>query len=437
MELLRDGARIGVVGGGPAGSLFSLFALKFAEERSLHLQITIYEGRDFRQAGTKGCNMCAGVLPRETVRDLESLGLEIPPGVVQAVITRYVYHTDQGSTEIENPDPETRILTVYRGGGPRLASESVSASFDHFLLESAIQRGVRLVPQFVRQILLEPHRQILTKTTADSYDLIVLACGVNSRPEIVPPHRYIPPRTERAIQDEITWSSGTRRPFDPHAIQVFNLHHSRITFGALIPKGHYLNVSLLGRRLKPQDLKEFMVSTHSRAILSDGFEFHCGCPPRVALSMARGYCGNGYVAVGDACITRLYKDGIGSALRTSREAARTAVCQGISERTFRKHYGAWCRRIRQDNQIGVLLFAINARIRKGKLISWALLHMLRREQRLPARRRINSRILWGLFTGDRTYREVLSMILQPAFPVRLFLAFLSVIKKRYLRGNLP
>ena len=57
---LEDGSRVGVIGGGPAGSLFAQFLLSFAERMELDLSVDIYEPRDFTKPGPAGCNMCGG-----------------------------------------------------------------------------------------------------------------------------------------------------------------------------------------------------------------------------------------------------------------------------------------------------------------------------------------------------------------------------------------
>jgi flavin-dependent dehydrogenase len=44
---LDDGSRIGVVGGGPAGSFFSYFLLEMSRRVGLDVAVDIYEPRDF------------------------------------------------------------------------------------------------------------------------------------------------------------------------------------------------------------------------------------------------------------------------------------------------------------------------------------------------------------------------------------------------------
>jgi len=44
---LSDGSRVAVIGGGPAGSLFSYYLLSLAETAGLELQLDLYEPQDF------------------------------------------------------------------------------------------------------------------------------------------------------------------------------------------------------------------------------------------------------------------------------------------------------------------------------------------------------------------------------------------------------
>ena len=49
-----DGARVGVIGGGPAGTLFVYFLLTFAERMDMDVTVDIHEPRDFGSAGPDG-----------------------------------------------------------------------------------------------------------------------------------------------------------------------------------------------------------------------------------------------------------------------------------------------------------------------------------------------------------------------------------------------
>ena len=109
---LRDGERIAVIGGGPAGSFFSYFLLKMADAIDLDIEVDIYEPRSFTQCGPAGCNHCGGVVSELLVQILAAEGINLPPSVVQRGIESYVVHMDVGDVEIERPAHEQRIAAL-------------------------------------------------------------------------------------------------------------------------------------------------------------------------------------------------------------------------------------------------------------------------------------------------------------------------------------
>jgi hypothetical protein len=80
---LESGSRVGVIGGGPAGSLFAYFLLRFARLLDLDIHLDIFEPRDFAQPGPAGCNMCGGIVSESLVQALAVEGIDLPPTVVQ------------------------------------------------------------------------------------------------------------------------------------------------------------------------------------------------------------------------------------------------------------------------------------------------------------------------------------------------------------------
>src|SRR6266508_2369994 len=117
--VLGNGSRIGVVGGGPAGSFFSYFLLDIAQRVGLDLTLDLYEARDFSVLGAAGCNMCGGIISESLVQTLAAEGIILPPTVVERGIDSYVLHMDLANVRIETPRHEKRIAAVHRGGGPR------------------------------------------------------------------------------------------------------------------------------------------------------------------------------------------------------------------------------------------------------------------------------------------------------------------------------
>ena len=139
--VLQDGSCIAVIGGGPSGSFFSIFALKMARMLGKELNITIFEPKDFTKDGPGGCNRCGGVISELLVQTLALEGITLPDSVVQRGINSYQLYTDFGRTSIATPAHEKTIATVYRGGGPKGTIGDDKDSFDKFLLDMAIEEG--------------------------------------------------------------------------------------------------------------------------------------------------------------------------------------------------------------------------------------------------------------------------------------------------------
>ena len=143
---LADGSRVGVIGGGPAGSFFAYFLLQVAQRVGLELQVDIYEARDFFALVPKGCNMCGGIISESLVQNLAAEGINLPPTVVQRGIDSYFLHMDVGSVRIETPMHEIRIAAVHRGAGPRgLQLPLRFRGFDGYLLELAEAQGAKVI----------------------------------------------------------------------------------------------------------------------------------------------------------------------------------------------------------------------------------------------------------------------------------------------------
>lgn len=410
---LRDGSRVGVVGGGPAASFFAITLLQFAREAGLDLELTIYEPRDFNQPGPKGCNGCAGILPGFVLREMEGLGLVLPPGVAQSPIDSYVLHVATGTLHAGAPDRDGHAISVYRGNGPRHFRSPLPASFDGFLLGEAERHGACLVRERVEEVCLAPQRWVRTAGGQRPYELLVLATGVKARNLTIRGGSYAPPTTQAMAQTEIFLGAEEVRDRFGSSIHVFLPRAAHLTFGTLVPKGAFVNVSLLGRELGPRSLAEFLRLPEVAAVLPPSPKRVCACHPRIAVSAARGCWGDGFVAVGDAAVTRLYKNGIGTALVTARQAARTAIHVGTSGQDFARGYAPLCRQIARDNMFGRLLFGLTGLLRRDGIFAHAFLETIAGEQDRPVAQRTLSRILWGMFTGSESYRGLTGMAARP------------------------
>lgn len=399
---LVNGSRVVIVGGGPAGSFTALHLLRLAAAAHLDLEITIFEARNFNRPGPGGCNKCAGILSSTLVRNLETLGLTLPPEVIQAKLHTYVLHLGDVELPIRQPDSTQCIISVYRGSGPRLGSPPLPRSFDGWLLEQAQIRGARVRRARVRTVRPGVRPAVVTVREILEADLVVVATGVNSRSPLDPAWGYRPPRTQSMAQDETLLPEGL---FD-NSVHVFFDYPPGLIFGALFPKGRYANISLLGQKLSTDAVSDFMEGHNLASLFPSGATMLCGCTPHIAVAPASKYYADRMVVVGDAAITRLYKDGIGVAYLTAEAAARTAIQRGISRRDFAAGYRPTCRGVARDNLFGRVLFRLWAFARRSPVLSNAWGRAILAEAELPPAAHVHTRVLWGMFTGDESYRQI-------------------------------
>jgi flavin-dependent dehydrogenase len=409
---LQENSRICIVGGGPAGSFAAIHLLDRAREASLRLDVRIFDPRFTREAlGIPSCKGCAGIVSANAVQAIESIGIRIPSDVIQETIEEYRVHILGRTIRLPQPHPGRRILSVYRGRGPRLHAGEPIESFDNFLLTEARARGAVYVPHLVRSVGWQDGPVVHTDAGSHPADLVVLACGVNGRPVTDPAFEYIPPPTETMAQDEIRKPPG----WPAHTVAAFFGEPKGLVFGALVPKRDYLNVSLLGYGMGPDPIREFFRAQRKpiSRYLTEPPESCCGCGPRVPLHAAVRYYGDRWVAVGDAAVSRLYKDGIFSAFTTSRTAMTTALESGIDAAAFESGYAPVARQIAADNRYGEILFGISTAILKNERLTAAFLYSLRVDERRPPGKKILARTIWGMLTGDESYRDLFRMSFRP------------------------
>ncbi len=417
---LPAGAHIAVIGGGPAGSFFALHALHFASQAGLALEVTIFEPRDFSRQGPWGCNMCAGLIPVGVLQQLTELDVTVPASVIRERINSYTLHTAAGTIHLPQPDPNSDVVSVYRGGGPRCAGPwPLPISFDGFLLDTARARGARLIPQQVVSVRLTPRPVVETRKERFPADLVVLAAGVNRRAIDLSDLGYRPPPRRQMAQTEICLGAAEVKRALNQSVHIFLPKDGSLTFGALTPKGPCINVSLLGDKLSPEAIAHFLALPEVADVLPGDAFLACGCRPRIAVEPASPLYADRFVAVGDAGITRLYKNGIGSALRTARQAAHTAVFHGVGAGDFAAGYGPLCREIAWDNRAGRFLFAFTRVFQHHRILTQPHLRSIQEEQSLPPEARFHSRLLWGMFTGAYPYRTLLRMACRPGLHWRL------------------
>jgi flavin-dependent dehydrogenase len=437
---LQDGSRVAVIGAGPAGSLFAYFLLDMAKRIDLSLDVDLWEPRGtFAKPGPAGCNMCGGIVSETLVQNLAIEGVALSPVVVQRGIDAYVLHTDVGSTRIETPLAEMRIGAVHRGAGPKDAKIARWESFDHHLQARALARGARLFTSRVDAVSREPDGRVRVEGrdgSAGTYDLVVGAVGVNSPAlklfEGLGIGYERPVTTKTLIREYFLGEEVIGRTLGS-AMHVFLLDVPRLEFAAAIPKGDYVTVAVLGEDIDDALVDAFLARPEVRACMPPGWDpavRSCQCMPSISVRGVTKPYADRFVFVGDAGVTRLYKDGIGAAYRTAKAAARAALFEGISEAAFARHFAPVCRSIAADNQIGKLAFAITHVARRFALLRRAMLRMAAAEQRRPGDLRPMSSVLWDMFSGSAPYRDIFLRMIRPAFLIRFAWAALASLWPR-------
>ncbi|MEO5376704.1 MAG: hypothetical protein H7832_02800 [Magnetococcus sp. DMHC-6] len=452
MAGLQNNDRVGIVGGGPSGAMTAYFLLELASRIDLNIHVDIYESRDFTLTGPRGCNMCAGVISESLVQILAAEGINLPPEIVQRGIDSYILHTTGlEPVYIETPADDLRIATVFRGSGPRIPTTNQQwSSFDGFLLALACRAGAHLITEKVENISLEEGRPcIRTKSGhAQTYELFVGAMGVNST--LAPENLaqllstdFAPALSTKGHVSEVFLGAELTQQYLGSSMHVFLLDIPKLKFAALIPKVEYVTICLLGESIEKEMVARFMDSPEVRSCFPPDFDWRkkkcgtqcpeiaCQCSPKLNIGPATKPYGNRLVLVGDAAVTRLYKDGIGAAYVSAKACAVTAIFLGVTEHDFAESYLPVCQRISKDNLIGKIIFYITIAYQKLFYLRRGMVTMVSDEKEMPSEFRVMSRVLWDTFTGSATYREIFLRTLTPRFFLRLFF---STIKGFWIRG---
>ncbi|MBF0400577.1 MAG: hypothetical protein HQL90_07390 [Magnetococcales bacterium] len=428
---LVNGSTVAIAGGGPAGTLTAIFLLDLAAKMRISLAVDIYEPKIFSATGPKGCNMCGGVISESLMQLLATEGILLPPSVVIDTINAYILHTDEESARIEAPRQEMRIATIFRGAGPQGSEKQQPLpwkSFDLFLLELALQKGARHLPHAVIGLERREGRPSVITASAPplSYDLLVGAVGINQSKNLQLFESfgfgYIRPQTTRAYVGELYLGAETVQSHLGHAMHVFLLNIPHLKFAAITPKGHYATLILLGDQIDAPLVEQFFQAPEVRKCLPEGWEIPvqpCHCQPQIQIGPPVHPFGDRVVMVGDACVSRLYKDGIGAAHRLAKRCALTALVHGVSEQDFNRHYWPSCRGLLWDNRLGHLLFAMDHLFRSSPLLRRGLMGVLKQEHSLSGHACPLSSAFWNTFTGSASYTRIARDMLRPTVLWRL------------------
>jgi flavin-dependent dehydrogenase len=419
--VLGDGSNIAVIGGGPAGSFFTFFALDLADRMGMDINIDVYEAKSFLKTGPAGCNHCGGIVSESLVQSLSAEGIVLPSDVIRRGIESYTLHLENGTTVIDTPFHEQRIASMFRGAGPLRSSDNTRKSFDGYLLELCQSKGARIVSEkVVDATSFDDGIEIKTKNSVKKYDLIVGASGLNPRTfgifqKVMPKFRL--PKTTKTYICEYQLGKETIDKHFGDSMHVFLLNLARIKFGALIPKGNYVTLVLLGESIDKEVVESFVQSEAVKSCFPKEAELKsinpCQCFPSINVRQAKNPFDDRVVMIGDTSSSKLYKNGIGAAYITAKAAAKTAIFDGISKQDFKKSFSPVCKNLDFDNGIGKLIFLVTTVIQKSSILKGGLFRMVVKEQQKENVKRKMSSVLWDTFTGSAPYTGILLRTINP------------------------
>ncbi len=252
------------------------------------------------------------------------------------------------------------------------------------------------------------------------YFLLVVAAGLNQKTllvfkKLIPP--FIPPQTTKAYISEFYLGQDLISQHFGNSMHVFVLDLPGIKFGALIPKGNFVTLVLLGTGITTDLADSFLNSQAVRDCFPEGILPQpinpCMCFPLINIKNARNPYADRVVLIGDSSSSKIYKNGIGAAYITGKAAANTVINQGISIQNFQKSFQPVCSRLDRDNAAGKLIFFTTTIIQKFDFLKKVLFQMVLKEQFKEKGKREMSMLLWDTFTGSAPYRDILLRSMNP------------------------
>jgi len=414
--------KIAIIGGGPAGSFCAIHLLRRAERLNKRIEVVIFDHKNFDRVGPGGCNLCAGVITRSMIENLKQMKVPITAEIIQRRIDGFVFISEGGSLEIKG-SPEERFYSVFRGGGPIDHSCPGEESFDYFLLKHAKEMGAVHIEEPVNDISRTGDRssKITVQYGRDGElhtDVVVGAFGVNStltkRFEEMG-FGYRAPKVIRVGQAELTLPKEFIDKTYRSRIKIFCLefpHCDKVKFVALTPKKGYVTASLIGKGVGEEEIKRVFADPRILAHFPQGWQLpqrYCKCFPRLPYQQARKPFSDGIVMIGDAHVSRFYKNGIGSAFNTASWAAENILDHGIRSTDFHDYYYLKCKEFYYgDNRVGRGLFRINDVIAKNRFLARIAVALTRGSKAQNIKEGgVLQQMLWSLFTGDLQYRDII------------------------------
>ncbi|MGB3861913.1 MAG: hypothetical protein WA915_07490, partial [Candidatus Aminicenantaceae bacterium] len=192
----------------------------------------------------------------------------------------------------------------------------------------------------------------------------------------------------------------------------------------------FITVTVIGKKDATKDIFQEFLNLKDIQGKIPAFKPHCSCYPKITVSPSKKPFTHRMVMIGDASFSRHYKNGIESAFLTARLAAETAIFYGLSVSSFKKHYFKQAKKlIIRDNTYGRLLFFINDFISSVPILMQSHLSLAKKQNQTGPPQKIRL-ILWNMFTGNISYRDIFKTSLDLKLQISLLFTALILLTKK-------
>ncbi len=439
-EPLKDGDKIIIVGGGPAGSFFALHLLRDARISKRRIDVTILEKKKPLHPIDdpwirRGCNFCAGGISPRLHSVLKEEGICIPQEIIQEEFS-YIWIQGLWKNVPLKVTKEARMLSVFRGSLPHKRTDS-GEGFDALLLRKAIDEGAHILSEEAQSVQYDPSGRLqitIKKPPAGvqvlNADFVAVSTGINADKD----------QNESSLFRSIKKLNPDYQPVKVRKSLIFELSVGRdylmkymnkevyfIEYGskslplehiALIPKRDFLTIALIGKRIdealpgdKQRIIKEFFLLPHIQRILphlhKPELSIACSCSPLMTVGPAKFPFADRLALIGDVAGTRLYKDGLYAAHITAKILAQTVLFKGMDKRTLASEYGVALKWLAEENRYGSRVFQCVRLTFGTALLSRIIYQAFATEMKLKEEsRRPLGKVLYKVAFGTANYREI-------------------------------
>ncbi|MCP4217318.1 MAG: hypothetical protein GY765_21925, partial [bacterium] len=302
--------KIGIIGGGPAGSFTAHFLNKYAAAENKKISIDIYDYKCFACGGRSSCNMCAGIISGPLITQLEKESFFLPQSVIKSEIAGYQLHTRYNTLYLSKREGK-KIFSVFRGQGPLKLDGNVN-SYDQFLLDTVSENAsVSIVNVEVTGVGF--HNDHVTVRAAGGlkkqYDFVVGAFGVNSNLADSIQCGYKPPKTIKFLQLEVNLPEDFVKEKFRDKVQMFPVYKKNIWFITLTPKANFVTITAVGKNVQLKDVKEEIAdnAVYRQYLPHKSPDIKCMCRPQLPVGFSVKPFHHRFLVVGDACVSRYLK----------------------------------------------------------------------------------------------------------------------------------